>query len=242
MRILLGLLALLVPSICDAVQFRSATHGDANPSTTCVTAVPAGTANGDLLLALATAQQTTSGQTITAPSGWTEIATHYNGEFGRVSLFRKIANAESGSYTWTSSENVRFACTAVAYYDGINTSSPIEDFTNTAYVANDAIFRAAGVTTTGPRSLIFVGVSTGNPPSTATPPTVPATFTEDVDYGNNRRQRYFAHLDWTSSGTTGNVDATLSGPITAKHAMLLVLSPGGGGGGPTVFFSRRRPQ
>lgn len=236
--LILGLL--LIPSFADAVSFRAATHGDQTPGTTCVTSVPSGTTDGDLLLAVATAHQESPDGTITAPSGWTEVATHYNAEFGRVSVFSKIASSESGSYTWTSSVNVRFACTTVAYYDGIHSSSPIEAVTNTAYVANGTVFRAAGVTTTATRSLIFVGVSASNPPSTATPPTSPDTFTEDVDYGNNRRQRYFAHLDWGSSGSTGNVDAVSSEALTAKHAFLLVLTPAdSGGGGPLLLFRRR---
>lgn len=242
MIVALALIVVLLASTADAVEFRAATHGSLNPSTTCTASVPSGTQNGDLLLALALANQSTSGHTITAPTGWTEVATHYNtaGAAFRMSLFRKIASNESGSYQFTSSENVRFSCTVTAWYDGINTTNPIAQHSNTAYTAHDTTIRAAGLTTTAPASLLFIGTSPCNPACSITPPTSPAAFTEQVEYWDNRHLRYFAALNWTSAGATGNVDGTLSGATTNKHAFLLELSaPGGSGVGLSL---RRRLQ
>lgn len=232
------LLALAVEA--EAVEFRAATHAGSNPATSCSVAVPTGVQNGDLLLAMAIANHTSSGETITAPTGWTEVATHYNtaSTAFRVSLFRKIASSESGSYNFSSSVNVRFSCTVTAWYDGINPTNPIAQHTNTAYTANNTILRAAGLTTTSPASLIFVGIVFCNPDCPISPPTSPAAFTEQVDHFENRHQRYFASLNWAGSGSTGNVDATLPGSYVDKHAFLIELTSAGGSAAPLT--PRRR--
>lgn len=233
-----ALFALVVKA--EAVEFRAATHAGSSPATSCSAAVPTGVQNGDLLLAMAIANQTSSGETITAPTGWTEVATHYNttDTVFRVSLFRKIASSESGSYNFTSSENVRFSCTVTAWYDGINPTNPIAQYTNTAYTVNNATLRAAGLTTTAPASLLIVGIVACNPACPISPPTSPSAFTEQVDHFENRHQRYFASLNWTGSGSTGDVDATLSGSNMGKHAFLVELASAGGSAAPLTL--RRR--
>jgi hypothetical protein len=240
---LLILVLLLIPSFAEAVSFRAAAHnGSLDPS--CSVSVPTGTQDGDLLLGVVSVAHSSDTGTIDPPSGWSLVATlRYSADSNvRVALFQKIALSESGSYGFSSGMGSRMGCSVVALYDGINESTPIAQYSNDSYTPWNTTLRAAGLTTTAPATLLFVG-SVNDNTVTISPPTSPSTFTEwmeeNVTAGTFTYIHYLAVLDWSSSGATGNVDATLSSSRNNKHAMLLELSAPSAGG-TTVFHLRRR--
>jgi len=74
---------------------------DSPGALTLAVSVPAGVAEGDLLLAQVSVRGGT-GTTITAPGGWTLVASTTNGTNLRQSIYRHVAALpEPASYTWT---------------------------------------------------------------------------------------------------------------------------------------------
>jgi len=162
-----------------------------------------------------------------APSGWTLQGTDTS---GYTRLYTKVASSESGSYTWSWSTS---ACKArvqiAAYRGGFDTSDPVDAVSNTDYTTDNTTLRAASfsVSNTG-STIIFAGsVFETASARTFSPPTNPGTFTEDVDTGDTTSDIFntFAHYEWSSSGSTGDIDGTLSLNSPDKHAFAISLNP-----------------
>lgn len=98
---------------------------------------PAGTADGDLLIAFISE---TGVGSITAPAGWTLIGSVASGSSVTQAAYYKIAASEGASWTWTLGASVR-NWGWVGAYIGANTTDPIIDA-----VSNNAFINASNVT------------------------------------------------------------------------------------------------
>lgn len=90
-------------------------------STSVVVTKPAGTADGDLLLAIISETGTGS---ITAPAGWTLLGSQAASTTVTSAAYYKVASSEGASWTWTLGASVRNTYW-VGAFTGIDTSSPV---------------------------------------------------------------------------------------------------------------------
>ena len=204
------------------VATSSAYHHD---DTSVSPGAPAGLADDDLMLAIAGCINGIS----SAPAGWTPVGGNSAETF---TLWRKIASGESGTYQFEQSSTGKIRVQIVAWR-GVNTHNPIAVVSDTEYTMSNTILRAASMTVPqAGRTLIFAGGFYRELSSNSTPPSSPDTFTERVDAGETSSDFWccFSDLEWASSGVTGNMDATISNTVAAKHAMAIALNGTGGGG------------
>jgi len=90
--------------------------------TTLSSAVPSGTQDGDLLIAIATHVYV---NTITPPSGWTSIFEYKNSSaYVGLSCFYKIASGESGSYSFSTRETSSNAQVVICRISGASSDAP----------------------------------------------------------------------------------------------------------------------
>lgn len=206
------------------------TEYGANGVTSITLDVPSGVADNDILFAILKHALGSSEQPNSAPSGWTLVAHEYEATSGSTySLYWKIASSESGSYVWGYASAGRNGGVCVAYRDWFDTADPIDSYSSTSYTTADTTLRAASFSVAAANSaVIFLGaVHRGGSACTFSPPTNPSTFTEDVDRWdtNSRAAITVASLVWSGSGSTGDIDATISGSEGGKHAFAISLNP-----------------
>src|SRR5579862_9844168 len=79
--------------------FRAGNVKNSSSGTSCALTKPTGTASGDVLYAIISMA---ANKTVTAPSGWTQIGTSYNGTSTFARFYRKVAGgSEPSSYSWS---------------------------------------------------------------------------------------------------------------------------------------------
>lgn len=208
------------------------TNYDNSSSTTIVLTKPTGTTTNDLLYALIKRGDNVDPTGV--PSGWTLIAEDQLSTGPKHWLYRLVAGASEGAdYTWTWAGTARSGGTMICYRDGFNTADPEDAISNTSYETSDTNVRAAAMTVAVANSpLIFFGclhdaadtVTFGVPNN----PASGITWTERVDthdQTNSRFGRIIADGIWTGSGSTGDMDSTMSHTKTLKHAFAISLNP-----------------
>lgn len=222
-----------------AFAFVASNVYNSSSSVSIVITKPTGTADNDIMFALLKLSGGSLADPTTVPTGWTLGAKRTGDANNTYWVYYKVAASEGADYTWTwTLAATRAGGTLCTYRDGFNTSTPIDVWSNTAYITSDTIGRAASMTVAAANSpLIFFGCMGGSADRTFGPPTNPTTFTEDYDGWDttSRFARCFESVVWTGSGATGNIDSTLSLTTTDKHCFAVALVPsGGGGGGPAA--------
>jgi hypothetical protein len=221
------------------MAFTKVNHTEyANSSTTSIVlSIPASTANDDIMFALLKRGVGYDNPPNSVPGGWTTLAQNYEAGAGtNYDLYYRVAASESADYTWGYDGAAgRSAGVLITYTGDYDTADPIDVVSNTAYTTSDTTLRAATMTVTAANSpLIFFGAVATSSSITATVPTVPVTFTEDVDRWdtNSRTTLYMASYLWTGSGATGTMDATISASTGTKHAFAVALNPAAASGDP----------
>lgn len=213
---------------------------DSASSNSATVTKPAGTADGDILFALV--KHNANEAFSSTPSGWTQLGTSrwLTTSSSMFSLFYKVASSEPADYTWTWATAARTAIRIAAYRGGFDTADPIDVVSDSTYQTNDTTLRAAAMTASAANSVVlFFGGTHISAAQTFTPPTAPASMTEDLDAyaGGGRLSHIFARLDWTGSGSTGDMDATISAANDQKHAFAVALNPPAGDTTPPVLTS-----
>lgn len=201
-----------------AGSFVASTQSNTAGGTDLTCNKPTGTTDNDIMLVRAY-----SGVACSAPAGWTQIGTDLQSPSGKyIYCWWKRASSEGADYAFALASG-SYGAVCISSWRGFQaTGDPIHAFSNTGYVTSNTTIRAATLDTTIPTFLIWLGSSNANPAPTVTSPD---GYTEDHDFGEYYYSMFVAHKDcsaWT--GTTGSVDGTLSGTITAKHAMLVALA------------------
>lgn len=183
---------------------------------------PTGTVDNDIMLAVTNSYDAYPN---TIPSGWTKIGELNPTGSYRTRLYWKKASSEGSTYTWGYSPSQTNSVIIATFRDGINLTNPIDVVSATAYVTNDTTCRAASMTVTSSGSgLVFIGSSIAG--TTFTKPSVPTTdWTENYDGAGSDFANEICSMIWTSSGATGNMDATLSTSRTIKHAFAVAFNP-----------------
>jgi hypothetical protein len=219
-----------------AVTYRSVAHStDSAAATSLACNVPTGTVNGDLMFMLI--KRGTNGDPSGGLTGWT--LGQSNTPAGATShwVYYRVASSEPASYTpdWGASSS-RTGVTIITFTG--NHASPIDAWSDTAYTTSDTTLRAAAFTVGAANyHLVLFGCQHSSASVTVTTgATVPITFTERVNdwTSASRFSRYIASGDWSGSGSTGTIDATLSATSIDKHMFAVSIIPAAGGGGTAV--------
>jgi hypothetical protein len=220
-----------------AFGFIAAAHYDSSSSSSALVAKPTGTADDDIMMALVDRADTAAADPTTVPTGWALLGKQDQANRAFWAYW-KLAASEGADYTWAWAAATRTGITIATYRDAFDTASPIDVVSNTAYNVSDSTVRGASMVVAAVNSpLIFMGVAARSSSFTWTPPTAPATFVEDVDTWNSgsRMGRTFASVVWTGSGSSGDMDATISFTLANdKHAFVVALNPPAAGS--TTFF------
>jgi hypothetical protein len=202
-----------------AISYISTSYNTAIATSYVNVSVPAGVQDDDLLVAFVGS----GSSALNYATGWTLV-----GNYNVFAAFYKIASSESGPYTFGQISPSRIRAQVCCYRGGFNTADPIDVISATPYTNFDTILRAAGVTVSAANSnIIFWGGSAQTAALTYTPPINPLTFVEDVDDGDTTADVWFefSHRQWSGSGATGDIDATISVARNVKYAVALVLNP-----------------
>lgn len=212
-----------------ATAYVNKTIGTESSSTTSVSgAAPSGIADDDIMLAAIAVYDESSaprGRTFdSTPAGWTEVGKNSGTYANTFHLYIKRCQSESGSYQWDWTGACRAKLVITAWRGDIDLIDPIAALSNTEYIVSNTTIRAASFNVPDVNStLVFVGYR--NDIAFSTPPTNPGTFTEDVDDTDPASTKgiCFSHYLWSSSGATGDIDATSSSSGTTKHGFCIAF-------------------
>jgi hypothetical protein len=189
--------------------------------------VPAGVANGDVLIACVY-KALDDVHTLTAPGGWTQIGSNANASANiQSSVWRRTASSEPASYTWNISASGIWGVTQVAFR-GVDTVAPV----NTSASANGTTtdpYSCPNLTLTATSRVLSFGASRDD---STTEVTHTATDTELADWGfdggaSTRNGAIYLSAEHASGSYTG-LSINPSGSITnytAWSVALKVLTP-----------------
>lgn len=181
-----------------SIDYQSQASATPASGTSITITKPAGTADGDILIAQISAKGAST-PTITPPSGWTSRGGFPTAPSTKTEVFTKIAGAsEPTDYTWTTSIAIVESVGVIARYAPVAPSSPpgVIDAAASQAIATTT---APSVTATGNNDRLVVLFSQ------ATPGTTPSGFTQRFlnDQGSAVAAIYDKQL--TSAGATGDV-------------------------------------
>jgi len=203
---------------------RSSSSANANhPSASISLAKPAGTAQGDLLLAIVS-HQSGSSSNMTPPSGWTAVpnADYSDANNARIRAWYKFAGAsEPSSYTFTinSSQAIAGGILAITGASG----TPINAALGQVTATNTLFLTAPSITTTAPKTLLVYGGAI-NTPLFITPP---AFMHEQFDVGTSGQynvETEVATQQIATTGATGARTAYVSDSGARGPAILIAIA------------------
>lgn len=223
-------------SVYNTVTFRAAASNNANTSSLSVNR-PTGTVDGDVLIAVVAWWI----ETLTPPSGWTQIGStqtwNISGEDVFVRAYYRVASSEPTSYAWGLSGTNDIAVSIATYYN-VNTGSVVDVQAGQTNAANTSMTAPSVSPTTDADMLLFLGGAGSDSAGSATA-TPPSGMTERADAtAGTWIKTYIAEQLLTAAGATGTRVATLS--TSENNAGILVaLTPSSSGGGNTSVIVNR---
>lgn len=190
-----------------AVAFRQTASASATTVSSIAVNVPAGTVDGDIMVAVIMAAA--ASHTITC-AGWTVIDSQVAAGPSSATLY-KVAASEPASYTfaWTGGSSTN-ASGMISSYSGGKISAPIDSHVTFHRTASTTTVTMDTFTTTVNNCLV-VNVSTVNLLSTFTGP---ATYTQDAVLSNASGSILMASKLFAVAGATGSVTSTASSGTT----------------------------
>jgi len=192
---------------------------------------PTGTADGDILFAFIQWYGSTTIDSV--PSGWSLLGS-YTANTDKYALYYKIASSEPGGWNWSFSADCKVRIVCSCYTSGdFNASDPIDVVSNTGYRTNNTTVRAASMIVASTDSpLVFFASRYATAQITFTKPSTPTTgWVENDDAGSTTSDFWteICSMIWASSGSTTDMDATMSpNAATTKHGFAVALKPAGG--------------
>lgn len=206
-----------------AISYVGTDSDDNGTATTAIIVpVPAGVADGDVLVALVAMIGQPS---ITAvPSGWTLLGQQDSGSNLRTAAYWKLASGESGSWTWSLGASFKnFG--VVSAYRGCDPADPIA-----AYAPNSgnggSSMASASVTVPG-AGWLWTGVGARHANVSAVNTWTASGGTERYDFGSNSGSQdctgavYDPGSDMSAGSATRTHTPTLTIGLWATHAVAL---------------------
>lgn len=219
-----------------APPVRSVSTGTAAGSTSTATytvSAPAGVANGDLLVAVHTCDESGVAANLTAPTGWTLFFTQaaFQGSVGVLKVWWKVAASEPASYVFGVGSNGSATdgqCAIVAFTTGTyNSSTPLANSAVGGSATATTSMAAPSVTGVVDAQLLCAYVNNGGSVTFAPP----SGMTERADFASagSWTSLEVASLALTSTAATGSRTATASASHPYVSASLLVQPVAAGG-------------
>lgn len=222
-----------------AVAFRSdaAANIGATRQTSLTVTKPAGTADGDVLIAIITTNNGTV--VVTPPAGWTQVSNSpVNATDGAtLAAFWKVASGEGADYAFTVGATTRSICGWIGAYTGGHQTSPVQSVTTTYTSAGSGTVVTCGsidVNADGSYAIIGSGVSGGNG---VTETTTHPSWTEEVEQftatgvTESSQSVYDAAVD---TGATGSQTITTATALGARAGLMLIVAPPGASWSPQM--------
>ncbi|HTD63955.1 MAG TPA: glycosyltransferase [Verrucomicrobiae bacterium] len=217
-----------------AIAFRAAATAvsGAAGSTSLTVNVPAGTQNGDFMIATVSVRDVGSGALMGTPAaGWTALRPMMDGTWTRVYMYTRVASSEPASYTWTFNIKTR-ATAAIVGYSGVDTANPVDLDAFTTQPSWTDTYVTPSITTTVANAMIVATFSVGTATSglSIVQPTGMAER-YDLNGGNSSIQlQESADATQATAGASGQKTATASssGLQGAGVAHIMALRPAGG--------------
>jgi hypothetical protein len=175
---------------------------------------PSGTAEGDILIAVLSHENSPA---VTPPSGWRLIGhiDHYAQVHDVYVYFKRAGGSEPTTYTWTHASNWRSGYIAAIQ----NASATVDPWVGLPNQGVGSTGTANGVTTLGDDALVMFVSATFDDRGPLTPPSGSnPTYSERWDSGNNL---YIATGTLATAGATG--DETISYGSSSNWSTLLVV-------------------
>lgn len=212
----------------SAITFEGATTRDGNGSNVTLI-VPSVTELNDILLAQITIRNRNGSDGVTAPAGWTEIATQDRDGDVFQSLYYKVATATdvNTGYNWDFDQNrSRRYVAGMLVFRGVDVSNPIEDSSSGTGMVFASVSAPSVVTVITDSMLVgFYTIEAGN--QSFSPP---AGMVEAYDVGDNNNNNGLTSMAaygiQASIGATGTRDATASKTNDDAIGALVALNPG----------------
>lgn len=194
----------------STITFVGSANNVGESVTTVSVAVPAATANGDIMIAQIVLRDG-SPPTVATPSGWSEIREDTaDTSKDKAKLFWKLASSEPASYNMGASATCARVNATISVYRGVDTSTPIDAHNGQANTSSTSVTAPAVTTSVANCKLVFAGFVQNS--ITFTPPT---SFTEREDNktptgGTNAIATEIADYTQASAGSSGSITATAS--------------------------------
>jgi hypothetical protein len=214
-----------------AITYVGTDSADSAAATSLACNVPAGTQDNDFLFMLI--KRGINGDPTGGLGAWTLGVSNTPGGATSHWVYYRRAASEPASYTpdWGAASN-RTGVSIFAFR-GVDTVTGIDAWSNTAYVVNNTTLEAASfnVAATNYHLVLFGCQHSSASVLVSVGATSPITFTERVNtwVTSSRFTRYIASGDWSGSGATGTIDATLDTASFDKHMFAVSLIPSAGG-------------
>lgn len=161
------------------------------------------------------------------PTGWTLLQKNYGGSY--CSLYYKIVtSSEPSSYSWGWELSSKCSGIISTFRGGFDKNNPINTSSNGTYTTSNTTIRASSMNVSKSNCpLIFMCSIYNNSSADYTPPTNPTGWSEKFDNGGSAGDYYYevCSMIWSSSGSTGNIDATASVSTEGKQAFAIALNP-----------------
>lgn len=191
--------------------------------------VPAGTADGDVMLMILNYKNIFG--TLSIPAGWTAAGNQINSSNGgapgsvRARVFWRVASSEPASYTiaWPSALS---HCVGIVAFRGVDTGSPIVGYSGRNNATSSSVTATAISPTVADSMVVFLAAVADDFALSGWSGTNP-TFTEWLDVGTTAgtdNQIGIASGVKTDTTTTGNRTASIGGSVRSV-GFLVALNP-----------------
>jgi hypothetical protein len=200
-----------------AVAFRAAATGTKTGGSglNLVINVPAGTADGDVMVAMVL---TGTGTTAATQASWTTLDSQTTGPTARS--FYRIASSEPASYTFTVVD-AQTSTGAIVTYSGSHATTPINQHAAYNRLTSTTSISATTVTPSVDNCMIvFLGGA--GAAASATPP---SGYTERADISQGGITVEAAELLQTTAAATGTVTATASASTNTQGTVVAIAPP-----------------
>jgi hypothetical protein len=205
------------PTPPSGISLRSSSaNTSGGSSSSLVLNVPAGTQSGDVMVAHVVVR--TAGNTITVPTGWTQIVRQDTGSALSTVAYYKIAgSSEPSSYTWTFG-TAGEASGGIGSYIGVNNTTPIDTSHGQLNASSNNVDNT-GVTTTEANDMLVYAAGVVE----ATSVNPPSGFTESSSSASNSltTSEVSGKID-SSTGATGTIHGTENGGSSYSNTTLLI--------------------
>lgn len=209
-----------------AVSFRSASEDARGNTNSVVPTPPTGVQAGDLLLAVQASDLDGSLSAMTAPSGWTEIASTSRSDVGFVKVWQKTATAsEPSTYTFPDSTSAHCSIVVVAL-SGYDPSQPLAVTPTFSNGASSSTHTAPSVTGTAGGLLLTAHIAgtAGTTRSYTTPSGMTLAQDSTLSSGGWILLGVY-HQALAAGGATGTKTATCSSSRPYVTMSLVVQQP-----------------